>query len=109
MIIASIFRDDYNSTANEFEKATRLFIANTSGPFQPKEGDSVAIIDTNAMGSVVVRPAYLDESGEWKPKRNGMMGGAYVSTSDSRFNDAIEKLLGHRFYGAVALHDRFEN
>jgi hypothetical protein len=31
-----------------------------------------------------------------------MMGGCYVGSSDSRFGDAIG------FYGAVALHDRFE-
>lgn len=37
-----------------------------------------------------------------------MMGGCYVSTSDSRFSRAVEDLLGHRFYGAVPLHDRFE-
>lgn len=37
-----------------------------------------------------------------------MYGGRFVSTSDSRFSDVIENLLGHRFYGAVPLHDRVE-
>ena len=30
-----------------------------------------------------------------------MFGGHYVITSDSRFNDAVAKLLEHSFYGAV--------
>lgn len=37
-----------------------------------------------------------------------MFGGNYAATSDSRFSEACEKLLGYRFYGAVAIHDRFE-
>lgn len=37
-----------------------------------------------------------------------MASGAFVATSDSRFREAVEDLLGHRFYGAVPLHDRFE-
>jgi hypothetical protein len=45
-----------------------------------------------------------------KPKgRAGpMMGGTFGQTSDSRFSEAIEKLTGSRFYGAVPIHDRFE-
>ena len=35
-------------------------------------------------------------------------GGSYVGCSDSRFSEEVEKVLGARFYGAVALHDRFE-
>jgi hypothetical protein len=37
-----------------------------------------------------------------------MFGGNYAATSDSRFSRACEKLLGHSFYGAVPIHDRFE-
>ena len=37
-----------------------------------------------------------------------MMGGNYGSTSDSRFKDKLEEMLGERFYGAVAIHDRVE-
>jgi hypothetical protein len=45
----------------------------------------------------------------WPTDKAGpMFGGCFGSTSDGRFGDAIEKLLGHRFYGAVAIHDRFE-
>ena len=37
-----------------------------------------------------------------------MMGGNYVTTSDSRFSDVIAARLGHNFYGAVPIHDRVE-
>jgi len=37
-----------------------------------------------------------------------MFGGNYASTSDSRFGEAVEKIIGTRFYGAVAVHDRVE-
>lgn len=37
-----------------------------------------------------------------------MFGGNYAATSDGRFSAACEKLLGHSFYGAVPIHDRFE-
>lgn len=37
-----------------------------------------------------------------------MMGGCYVAAPGSSFTEAVEKLVGANFYGAVALHDRFE-
>jgi hypothetical protein len=37
-----------------------------------------------------------------------MMGGCYVGASDGRFSEAVEEIVGARFYGAVPLHDRFE-
>lgn len=37
-----------------------------------------------------------------------MFGGAYGSTSDSRFSAAVEKLTGAPFYGAIPIHDRCE-
>jgi hypothetical protein len=37
-----------------------------------------------------------------------MMGGNYAATSDSRFSDKIEEMLGVHFYGAVPIHDRVE-
>ena len=37
-----------------------------------------------------------------------MAGGNYA-VGDVVFNDAVEKLLGTKFYGAVAIHDRYES
>lgn len=53
-----------------------------------------------------IYPAEINENGE-VVKRGGkwyMMGGNYGATSDSRFNT----LVGRGFYGAVAIHDRYE-
>ena len=40
--------------------------------------------------------------------KHTMFGGNYGSTSDSRFSETVEKMLGHAFYGAVPIHDRVE-
>lgn len=52
---------------------------------------------------------YVDHWRALSPGGAGpMAGGAFVHTSDSRFSRAVEDVVGHRFYGAVALHDRWE-
>lgn len=45
-------------------------------------------------------------AGRWAPVTGTMFGGNYLSTHG--ISDLIEALLGHRFYGAVAIHDRIE-
>jgi hypothetical protein len=37
-----------------------------------------------------------------------MMGGNFAATSDSRFFEAVERLCGYRYVGALPVHDRFE-
>lgn len=37
-----------------------------------------------------------------------MSGGCFIVSSDSRFREECERVLGGRFDGAVSLHDRFE-
>jgi hypothetical protein len=37
-----------------------------------------------------------------------MFGGNFVYTTDSRFNEAIERITGKYFHGAIKLHDRVE-
>lgn len=56
-------------------------------------------------GAGTVRAVPVDADG--KELGRGMFGGCYI-TGDSRFYEAVEKITGARFYGAVALHDRFE-
>lgn len=38
-----------------------------------------------------------------------VFGGNFAYVGDSRFNKMVDDLTGHRFYGAIALHDRFED
>lgn len=96
--------------------AGELCLVNVEGPFAPSGGIPAALlVPHNVFGNQVGRrlvrvvPAVPDGDG-WKPDpRWAMMGGNYASTSDSRFREAVEKLLGGVFFnGAVPIHDRFE-
>lgn len=95
-------------------KAETLCLVNVSGPFEPKEEwpamvPAAMLVKGNVPGALHIVPAVKNDAGEWVPdSRWFMMGGNYAATSDSRFSDACEKMLGHAFYGAVAIHDRHE-
>jgi hypothetical protein len=91
-------------------KAGALCIVNIDGPFEPSsEYPAALLILGNLPGIVRIVPAEKTEAGGWqKIPQWWMFGGNYAGTSDSRFSEAIERLLGHRFYGAVAIHDRNE-
>jgi hypothetical protein len=94
-------------------KFTRLVVMNVEGPFSPTDDTAPVLLERNAGNSVRIVPAKLDAAGDWVPLKpentaGPMMGGNYAATSDSRFGQAIRKILGHDFYGAVAIHDRFE-
>jgi len=69
-------------------------------PFEPSDRYPAAKL-VEHVGHAIIQPEGLDH--KWL-----MFGGNYGSTSDSRFSQAIEKLIGHRFYGAVPIHDRWE-
>lgn len=90
--------------------AHNLCLVNVDGPFSPREDSPAAmLIKGNLAGTARIVPAkkldngsYIVSDGWW------MMGGNYAAVSDTRFSEAIERILGHRFYGAVAIHDRRE-
>lgn len=117
-LIAEIYKSDLGDCSNDGLSGshTQVTIVNVDGPFKPTpERPAVMLVQGNVAGTVKVVPAALATAdGEYLPLvRDGdktvgpMMGGCYVS-GDSRFTEAVERLLGHRFYGAVPLHDRFE-
>ena len=66
-------------------------------------GKDIELVKGN-LGSCIARPIKKPPEGHigW------MSGGCYISTHDSRFSEAVEHILGHRFYGAIPLHDRSE-
>lgn len=66
--------------------------------------DAIVQIVSNAFGTIAAKPFAPVE----KDCVGYMFGGCYISSSDSRFSKICEKLLGHSFHGAVALHDRTE-
>lgn len=88
-------------------------IVNAEGPFKPDEHAPAVLLQKGPMGTVNAVPVTAFGEG-WALDRPGggvgpMMGGAYIATSDSRFREKVDNLLdGSGFYGAVALHDRFE-
>jgi hypothetical protein len=85
--------------------AKGLCIVNASGPFEPSADYPAAKIVPAAGGPGAARCVPLEafEAGKWL-----MKGYSFVASSDSRFSECVEKVIGARFYGAVALHDRCE-
>jgi len=63
------------------------------------------LVKGNLRGTLKLVPVGDEREGKGA---GPMMGGNYGATSDSRFNEACEKILGHVFYGAVPIHDRYE-
>lgn len=66
-----------------------------------KDPERICVLEKGPFGTIHAVPR--DIMSKWT-----MAGGTYIGTSDSRFTEACEALLGHTFYGLVALHDRVE-
>ncbi|MGD9883963.1 MAG: hypothetical protein AB7U95_27995 [Reyranella sp.] len=113
---AYIYRNQRHGQPQDFSNsgisswAEEVCLVNVDGPFDPRPGTPAAFLVRGAYPGIArVVPAV--QQGEcWLPdSRWAMMGGAYVATSDSRFVRAVEEITGGRWYGAVPLHDRFED
>lgn len=102
-LLASIFRSDDRdfSAGGISSRYKQVCIMNVEGPFEPSDTAPAVRLEKGPMNSLHLVPE--ESSGKWT-----MMGGCFVHTSDSRFSRAAEKILGHGWYGAVALHDRVE-
>lgn len=98
-----LFKGCSNGGVSEFY--TEGLIVNIDAPHYPKSPlhPLLMLVKGNLPGTVKAVPVDQPEG-----KTGPMFGGSYIAGSDSRFSEAVEKLLGHRFYGAVPLHDRFE-
>ena len=82
-----------------------LCLTNVDGPFDPCDEYPAAklVKQTFASFGPSVKVVPEEAEGKWT-----MMGGNYAATSDSRFTEKVEEMLGHHFYGAVPIHDRVE-
>ena len=89
-------------------KADGACVVNAEGPFNPSDKYPAVIVDSHVDGCVRAIPAeYV--AGKWvKAQGWYVAGGAYIASSDGRFNALVTKLTGAPFYGAVSLHDRKE-
>ncbi|USN14496.1 hypothetical protein DOMOVOI_00210 [Brevundimonas phage vB_BpoS-Domovoi] len=87
-------------------KVAQLTLVNVDGPFDPNPSRPAAyLVKGNVPGAVKIVPA--TDTGEMDT-RWLMAGGNYAGTTDSRFNEAVERLGGPRFGGPVSVHDRYE-
>ena len=88
----------------------RLTIINADGPFEPDAEAPAAVIALTPFNNAKIVPA--DDAEDFNQailaSPRYMFGGNYAACSDSRFNEAIKKLTGQDFYGAVPIHDRRE-
>jgi hypothetical protein len=110
-LILRIYRSDLGDCSNDglSKHHTEVTAVNCEGPFDPTPERPAVIIDSHVKGCVRVVPAGNDGQPLKHPGAVGpMFGGTYVTTSDSRFGQKVNQLLGHDFYGAVPFHDRFE-
>lgn len=106
-LILSVYRavDFPDCTLNGLSaQFAELTVVNVDGPFEPCAKRPACWLVKghipNSAHLVVVDPASGD--GRWF-----MMGGNYAGTSDSRFNEAVQKLTGSR-PGVLPVHDRHE-
>ena len=102
-----IYKDDLGDCTNggvSSRDIEGLTLTNVDGPFNP--------CDRYPSAKLVVQEFFNRRSVKIVPteigKRHSMFGGNYGATSDSRFSDMVEDMLGHSFYGAVPIHDRVE-
>lgn len=105
-LIVSVYKDadsNYDCTMNGVtSRFTKMCVTNVDGPFDPSDDcPAVKLVEGNLPGTAKIVPEECE--GKWS-----MFGGNYAATSDSRFSEAIESIVGGRFYGAVPVHDRVE-
>lgn len=77
-----------------------LLVLPGGGPFKPQPELPAITIEQHFPGCLRARVLGLEG--------HPMMGGCYVASSDARFGELCRLLLGHAYYGAVPLHDRYE-
>lgn len=70
-----------------------------------EDAPAFKLVAGNLRGTVKLVPVGDEREGKGA---GPMFGGNYAATSDGRFGKACRKIVGGEFYGAVAIHDRFE-
>jgi hypothetical protein len=89
-----------NGISNRY---SRLCVENIDGPCEPSASIPAVRLEQHQRGCLRIVPVAERDAYRWL-----MFGGNFAATSDSRFGQKCEELLGHPFYGAVKIHDRIE-
>lgn len=104
-LLISVYRDASGidcTNGGISSKVKQLVVTNVEGPFEPDENAPAVQLVKGPFNSVRLIPQELLDSGAWV-----MFGGNYGSTSDSRFNQAVENMCGYSM-GCVKIFDRVE-
>ena len=104
-LLINVYRNPHGDCTNNgvSSRSNFLLLVNAEGPFEPKDHPNIPQVE---MQTSV--PGYLRLIPKTIVSNHYMVGGNFGYTSDPRFAQLAEKLLGHPFYGAVAIHDRVE-
>lgn len=114
---AQIYRSALGDCSNGgiSSRAREVTIVNADGPFEPTpEAPAAMIVEGLGPGGTarVVPAVPAGDGTSWVPEARrgavGPMAGACFVSGDSRVTEKAEEIIGGRFYGALALHDRFE-
>tara|TARA_R100001594_G_scaffold97709_1_gene132086 strand:+ start:1860 stop:2231 length:372 start_codon:yes stop_codon:yes gene_type:complete len=111
-LIVSILKDgmgDY-SNGGVSGRANQLTLINVDGPFEPSVHAPAAMLVKGNLGGAKVIPCVDDPTnmfGDMSNQIGPMMGGTFVTTSDSRFSNKLEK-MGVSSGVAIPFHDRYE-
>lgn len=105
-LLVDVYRNGDDTTLGGLSsKHNIICVVNADGPFDPSKEWPAFELVPNHGDSVALKPVMDTPKGAVGP----MAGGNYGATHDSRFSEAIEGITGLGFYGAVAIHDRFES
>lgn len=94
-------RTSSNGGVSEFHDRALVIGAGIPEIFDDAGLPVLVLMPGNLPGCAKLVPAFT--GGKWT-----MFGGAFGYTSDSRFHEAVERIIGCRSYGAVPIHDRIE-
>ena len=104
----SVFRWGLGDCTNNGVSAVAgsLCVVTVPGPFDPCPAmPAVELVEgPGGRGHAILRPVEAKKPGMVGP----MFGGNYAEAGDSRFQEALRKVTGARFYGAVPIFDRWE-
>lgn len=104
-LIASVYRRaGADTTADGISSRADKVIVDDVAPERQIEDPSIPRVRV-VKRYIGLRPAYFAEPVDTRPESEGyyVFGGNFIYTSDSRFSDYLD-----RMYGALPLHDRFE-
>ena len=94
------------------KNANRLTVVNVGGEKAYHFADAPPVLLKERCGNPILVPAELNDDNQWveiDESAGPMAGGTFAATCDSGFREAVENLIGHGWYGAVAVHDRYES